>query len=93
MTYIPVNGYPSEVNEVLVIERWAFGLASCVVICCLLKRIDGWCVYAWPKYLPDEYVKLHGRTPSFMSVLEAGEKMPEAYARELFPGMQGPYAH
>lgn len=60
-------------------------------------RVDGWCVYALQKYMSMEYYLAYGDNPleptSWDRVRYNGDKVPETYARELFPDMEGPYAY
>lgn len=55
------------------------------------RRVDGWCAYALPKYMPNDWLKGYGDTPdhpvSFERVQRNGFKMLERFARELFPNL------
>lgn len=85
-----VETLPQHVNEALGIERRLLGVIPVRLV--VIQRVEGWCVYAWPKYLPLEYTAMYGSPPPFANVLLHGDKIGEDDARRLFPDMEGNYA-
>jgi hypothetical protein len=88
--YPPQN--PGEYSNV---ETYALGIIPVRVV--VSRRIDGWCAYLLLRRMPIEFYYGHGidtsKSTPWELVRDNGDKIPEQYARELLPDMEGPYAY
>ena len=80
---------PMQVGEYAEIETHAWGMIPVRIV--VSRRVEGWCAYLLPKYMSIEYSALYGSPTRWGNVKDNGDKMPEKYARELFPAMEGYY--
>lgn len=84
-----VYNLPQNTGEALATDVYALGIVPVRLV--VLRRVEGWCVYGFVKYPPQEYAELYGSPVPFERVLTNGDKLPEKFARELFPEMEGRY--
>ena len=80
---------PMQQGEYSEIETHAWGMIPVRIV--VSRRVEGWCAYLLLKYMPAEYAALYGSPTRWENVRGNGDKMPEQYARELFPEMEGYY--
>lgn len=85
---------PQNPGEFSIYEYYTLGLIPVRII--ISKRVDGWCAYCLLKWMPLNYYSAYGddinQPTSWERVRYNGDKIPEEYARDLFPEMEGPYA-
>jgi len=85
---------PKNVGEYSTVSVSVLGMIPCRVV--VSKRIDGWCAYLLLKYMRVDYYLTYGDPiggpTTWERVRDNGDKVPEQYARQMLPEMEGPYA-
>lgn len=86
---------PQNPGEYANVELYALELIPVRIV--VNRRVDGWCAYLLLKRMPIDYYLAYGDNPTepttFDRVRFNGDKIPERYARDLFPDFDDvPYA-